>query len=341
MIYFINNPKQPISLEDIYDHRNIYLLAKSALEKKINCELLLRPRKNQRDIMFLRFAKSKNKKWFGCEQGFFNSKASCDFCLYKYLTNDLLKILKFPLPQSQKIKNIKQLNNLPINPPWVVKPSSGTQGKDVIVKIEKYINLKKTCNKLLLKYPSLIVEKFIPGNDYRLMVLENKFLAAIKRVPPFIKGDGKHSLRELINITNKKREELKKKDTPYLKPIKIDWELKHTLKKQGLFLKSISPENKKIKLRENANFSSGGTVIDVTHKVHPENKKIALKAIHALGLKIGGVDIILKDISRPITKTNGKIIEVNSSPGLWPHHFPNYGKSQPVAKEIINYLFSK
>lgn len=341
MIKFLNKSEELISPKDLFKYyRNIYLIIKSAQKKGVDCQVLLRKGKIK-DIAYLRLAKKNKVKWFGCDRGFFNSKSSCDLCLYKDLTHSILNFLNFPVINLVRINNIKQLKKIKISPPWVLKPLSGTQGKDIILKIDSFKYLKKYSKKLLKKYPDLIIEKFIYGNDFRLIVLENKFLGAVKRNPPFIKGNGKKNIKELIDIENKKRHYMPKDvNSSFLKPLEIDSELKNCLKNQNLNLKSIPSKEKLVKLRENANFSTGGTVEDVTDKVHPENKKIALQAINSLGLKIGGVDIITDDISKPIIKNNGKIIEINSSPGLWIHHFPNKGKSRNIAGKIIEYLFT-
>jgi len=340
MIKFLNKSKESISAKDLFKYyRNIYLIIRSAEKKKIDCQVLLRAGKSK-DIVYLRLAKKNKVRWFGSDRGFFNSKSSCDLCLYKDLTHSVLKFLNFPVIDLIRINNIKQLNKLKIKSPWVLKPVTGTQGKDIILKIDNIKILTEYCKKLLKKYPDLIIEKFVPGNDFRLIVLKNKFLGALKRNPPFIKGDGQKNIKNLIDIENKKRYYIPKDfNSSFLKPLEIDLELINCLKNQNLNLKSIPQKNKLIKLRENANFSTGGTVEDVTNKVHPKNKKIALQAVKALGLEIGGVDIITNDISKPITKNNAKIIEINSSPGLWIHHYPNKGKSRDIAGKIINYLF--
>ena len=102
---------------------------------------------------------------------------------------------------------------------------------------------------------------------------------------------------------------------------------------------SIPPLGEKIKIRRNANFTTGGTVKDVTDYVHPQNIKIAIQALKALGLKFGGVDIITQKINQPLTKNRGKIIEINSVPGLWIHHFPHQGQHRNPSREILDYLF--
>ena len=113
------------------------------------------------------------------------------------------------------------------------------------------------------------------------------------------------------------------------------------LAKKKLKLTSVPKKNQVVQVWKNANFSTGGEAEDVTKLVHPDNIKKARQAVKALGLKIGGVDIITKDISQPITENKGKIIEINAIPSLWLHHFPNQGKGRNAAGKIIDYLFRK
>jgi len=314
--------------------------------KDIQTRIFIRYRKenNQtKNILYFWLKKGKKTIWIAPRRGFFNPKPNCELALYKYLTYQVLSAFNFPVPQFIKIdrKNfLKKINQITFSDPWVIKPTAGAQGHGVIVKIQNFNQLKQTSQELLKKYPALIIEKFISGENFRLLVLENKILGAVKRIPAQIKGDGQHTIKELIDISNQKERYNKPPDfQPYLKTLKIDSEMKFCLQSQNLSLKSIPEKDKIIRLRNNANFSTGGEAIDVTDKVHPETVQIAIQAVKALGLKIGGVDLITPDISQSLLKIKGVINEINSVPSLWIHHFPHQGQPREVTNEILNYLF--
>ncbi len=314
------------------------LLVRAALKKGIGCQIFKRPFKGKK-ILYLKFKQGEKIEWICPQRGYFNSKASCDLTLFKYLTNQILISNYLPASQMKRISRVGQLNQLDFQPPWVIKPVAEEKGSDVILSINQFSQLKKYAQALLKKYPSLIIEKQIRGKDYRILVLDNQVLAVSRKKPPRIKGDGQQTIRGLIGKINQKRKIRPVYFKPYLKPILIDQHLKKTLNQQGYRLNSKLAKGKSIYLRQNGNFSTGGKIQDVTEQIHPQNKKIALQAIKALGLRIGGVDVIAQEISRPIRQNQSGIIEVNSGPGIWTHHFPNQGQSRNIAQVILDYLF--
>ncbi len=338
MIRIFNNHKK-LNLKDFLNYGGQYLILKQAAKKSVDCQVLIQKQGNKRNI-YIKLKKNKQSQWLSHQKGFFNSKLSCDLALSKYLTYQVLEATKLPIPKYAKINQVKQIDQIKIPGPWVIKPISQTKGRDVIIKIKTKQFLKKHARRLFKKYRRLMIEQFTPGKDYRLLILDKKLLGAVRRIPARIKGDGLHNIKQLIVLSNKKERRLKsKKLAPFLKKIKIDSEIKRCLTQKKLRLGSIPKKNQIIQVRKNANFSTGGEAEDVTKLVHPENIKIARKAIKALGLKLGGVDIITKDVSQPITENKGKIIEINANPSLWLHHFPNRGKSRNPAGKIIDYLF--
>lgn len=340
MISLFEQPHKEIDPEELFGYGSRHLIMKKAQKKGIDCQILFRTKKSRKQTLYIRLTKGKKHRWISPPRGFFNSKLSCELALNKDLTYRVLQSNNLPVPRFVKINQTKQIDRIEIPSPWVIKPTNQTRGKNVIVKIKTRKKLKKITSQLLKKYRHLIIEQFVRGNDYRLLILENKLLGAIERIPPRIKGDGQQSIRQLIEISNKKERRREAKSFgPFLKKIKVDLEVTRCLASQGLKLSSIPKKDQIIQVRQNANFSSGGATKDVTKQVHPENIKIARRAIKALGLKFGGVDIITKDISRPITKNKGKIIEVNGIPAIWIHHFPNQGKGRNVASQLLDYLF--
>lgn len=220
----------------------------------------------------------------------------------------------------------------------VIKPVDGNQGRGVTVNIKNEkeailaYNIASKINK------KVIVEKYIEGKDYRVLVVNGKVCAASLRVPPFVTGDGVHSIKELIDIENMNPQRGYGHEKPLTKIIVDDVTINY-LKSLNLSLDYIPSKNEIIYLRQNANLSTGGTAKDCTDIIHPDNINYAIRAAEAVGLDIAGVDICTKDISKPISLNNGAVIEVNASPGLRMHTNPNSGKSRNVAADIIDYLF--
>jgi cyanophycin synthetase len=339
MISLLGQPSKELDIKKLLNYGGQYLILKEAQKKGINCQVLIQKQANKRNI-YICLKKGKESHWLSHQKGFFNSKISCNLALSKYLTYQVLESAKLPTPRFTKINRLKQIEQIKIPRPWVIKPANQTKGRDVFLKIKNIQELKKIARHLLKKYRYLMIEEFVKGNDYRLLVLDNKLIGAVKRIPAQIKGDGVHNIRQLIEISNTKERRIKaKKLSPFLKRIKIDLAMKKYLAQKNLKLSSIPKKDKIIRVRQNANFSTGGETEDVTNLIHTENIKIAHKTIKALGLKLCGIDIITKDISQPIEKNKGKIIEINGIPSLWIHHFPNHGQGRNAAGQIIDYLF--
>lgn len=342
MISTFNQPNKKINFKKLLGYGGRHLILRAAQQKGIDGQLLFRRKRNKKRVVYIRLKKGKEYRWISPSRGYFNSKFSCELALYKHLTYQILKSINLPIPRFIKINQLKQLNQIEIPPPWVIKPIAQAEGKDVLVGFKNMEELKEVCSQLFKKYSSLIIEEFTPGQDFRLLMLENKLLGAVKRKPPLIKGDGQHTIRQLIDMSNKKeRSHQPQAFKPFLKPLKIDLEMERCLAQQNLNLETIPQKDRIIQVRQNANFSTGGEIEDVTEQVHPANIKIAQQALQALGLKLGGVDMVTHNISQSMAKTGGKIIEINGIPSLWIHHFPHSGQGREVAGEIIKYLFTK
>lgn len=332
---------ETIPYSDLYPKDHRYLVT-YALKQGLKCAVLKRPRKGKKDAFYLRISKGKAFRWISTHRAFFNPKPACELSCFKYLTFQIFKSAGLPIPRYRKITNLSQLEGLSTSVPssWVVKPAARGMGEDVVVNIKTNLQLKKICQSLFKKHPSLMIEEFIKGKDLRLLILGDECLAAIRRIPPKIRGDGRHSILQLIRKINKERASRHLEEwAPPLKPIKIDLETKRTLAQRGLSLKSILSQGKEIYVRRVANLSTGATIRDVTKRVHPQIKVVAVEAVRLLGLKIAGVDIVTTDIARPLSQTKGRINEVNSVPTLWIHQYPHYGPGQPVAKRFLNWLF--
>jgi len=270
-----------------------------------------------------------------------NTSVAASIAHNKNLTNKLLSEKKIPILQQKIVHNEQDLEKLKITFPLTVKPNKGIGGKGVTTLVNTNDGLKKAFFLAQKFHPQVLIEKFHHGENYRLLVVDDKVIACCKRSPPMITGDGKKSVRELIASENKKRERLNKlKKIKTLEKISIDSEVKRTLRINRLNLKTTVQKNKKLYLRENANLSTGGTVIALKEsQLHPSFTECAIKATKTIGLKIAGVDIIATDIEKPCQLENASVIEINHNPGIRMHHFPSNGEAVDVASYILNYLW--
>jgi hypothetical protein len=179
-----------------------------------------------------------------------------------------------------------------------------------------------------------MIQEQVSGEDYRVLVINGKFMIATKRIPAFIIGNGISTIEQLIIETNKDPRRNVSNPTHTLKPIVIDQVLIDFLTEQSLTLASIPANDQQIQVRKPASMSLGGITEDFTDKVHPQIKYICetlASSIHAYTL---GVDIICNDISSPLTNENGSIIEMNTMPEGYLNTYPVIGKQYPETNEI-------
>lgn len=261
---------------------------------------------------------------------------SCD----KFLTKQLLDIQNIPVAEGRKVFNIIGLLREAefIGYPVVIKPQYGNKGKGVMLNLKNEKELIKAYTSLLKITKDIIIEKYVKGNDYRICVVDYKVVAASLRVVPFVIGDGKSNIKALINILNNDPLRGQDHEKP-LTTIKFDKELCNCLYRQNMSLDYIPNKGEKVILRENANLSTGGIAVDCTDDVCDENIDYCIRAAKTLGLDICGVDICTEDISIPIDKQNGIVMEVNAAPGIRMHHFPSQGKKRDVGKAIVDMLY--
>ena len=258
----------------------------------------------------------------------------------KDLTKKLLRAAGVPVPMGRPVTNPDDAwaAALEIGLPVVVKPQGGNQGKGVTVNIDTRENLV-TAYLAAAEYGEVIVEKFLPGSDFRLLVVGDKLVAAARRDPPQVVGDGRHSVRELVDIVNQDPRRGEGHSTSLTK-IRFDDIAVARLELQGFTPESIPARGMRVILRNNANLSTGGTATDVTSDVHPEVTARAVAAAQMIGLHICGVDVVCESVLRPLEAQSGGVVEVNAAPGLRMHLSPSYGKGQAVGGAMINELFA-
>ncbi|GFP77365.1 cyanophycin synthetase [Clostridium fungisolvens] len=262
-----------------------------------------------------------------------------DIACDKMLTKQLLKAQFIPVAIGEKVFNTIDLLQKAddIGYPVVLKPQFGNKGKGVILNITDQKSLLKAYKAINSDYKDIIIEKYVKGEDYRVCVVNNKVIAAAKRLPPFVIGDGSANIKDLIRNLNSDPRRGEKHEKPLTK-VKMDECLISCIKKQGFNISSIPVKGERVFLRENANLSTGGISIDCTDEICEENIKLCIRVAKTIGLDICGIDICTEDISEPISG-KGIIVEVNAAPGIRMHHYPTFGKERDVAGAIVDMMY--
>jgi cyanophycin synthetase len=234
----------------------------------------------------------------------------------KVLTKLVISALGFPTPICQLVSQIGELPKSAevVGWPCVVKPVSLAGGKGVTAGINTIIELE-TAFLFARRYTSeaIMVEAFIPGDDHRLMVLNGRFFAAVRREPSSVIGDGNSTVAQLIGVVNRFRSANMVKSR-YLRPIASDGILERHLAGQGVSVSTVLEFGRRITLRSNANLSTGGVSVDVTNRIHPHVAQMAETVAQTMGLATAGVDFITTDIGKS-WQEGGALIEVNATPG--------------------------
>jgi cyanophycin synthetase len=267
------------------------------------------------------------------------SAIAVDICQEKPLTNRLLKSVGIPVPDGKMVRSADEAWSLAqeIGLPVVVKPDAGNQGKGVSVDLKSEEDIRKAYA-IAERYGDVLVERYILGEDHRLLVVDGKLVAAARRDPAMVIGDGVHTVAELVDLVNQDPRR-REGHSSSLTKIKLDDSCDLVLRGQSKTRQCIPTPGEKVKLRTNCNLSTGGTATDVTDLVHPSNARVAELAAQFLGLDVAGIDILCADISRPLAEQGGAIVEVNAAPGLRMHINPAAGLPRDVGVPIVEMLY--
>ena len=259
----------------------------------------------------------------------------------KDLTKMLLEAAGVPVPVGRPVSNAEDAwaAACEIGLPVVVKPRDGHQGKGVTVNIVNRDHFMVAYAAADEISSEVMVERFIPGHDHRLLVIGNNLVAAARREPPHVIGDGVHTVRELVDQVNSDPRRGEGHATSLTK-IHFDDIAIARLAMQGLTADSVPPKGARVVLRNNANLSTGGTATDVTDDVHPEVAARAVEAAQMIGLDICGVDVVCDSVHRALEEQGGGIVEVNAAPGLRMHLAPSFGKGRAVGEAIVSTMFA-
>jgi cyanophycin synthetase len=263
-----------------------------------------------------------------------------ELCQEKPLTNRLLRMVGLPVPEGESVTTADAAWRAAqaISGPVVVKPDAGNQGKGVSTNLSSEADVRSAFDIARRFGQQILVERFVEGDDHRLLVVAGKLVAAARRAPAMVTGDGKRTIRELVEEVNR---DPRRRDghSSTLTRIKLDEAATLVLQQQSLTVDSVPELGQQVKLRLNSNLSTGGTAIDVTDIVHPSNRRVAELAAQFLALDVAGIDIVCRDIRRPLAEQGGAIVEVNAAPGLRMHIHPAEGTPRDPGPPIVDMLY--
>ncbi len=273
------------------------------------------------------------------------SSTSCiavDIAGDKEDTKNLLEAAQIPVPSGRIITTPEELKIAieVVGYPCVLKPLNGNHGKGATTNINDFEHALKALEDAQVYGKTVICEKFISGYDFRLLVINYKFVCAALRTPASIKGDGEHNIQWLIDETNRDPRRGYGHEK-VLTQIKMDGYTEKMLSEKGYTLQTIPKNGELLMLKPTANLSTGGTSTDVTDEVHPSNIFMAERISKIIGLDICGIDIMAPNLKLPIKENGGAVLEVNAAPGFRMHIEPSEGIGRNVAEPVIEMLFPK
>ena len=255
-------------------------------------------------------------------------------------TNGILRDLGLPVPEQRIVRRASEAVRAAkrIGFPVVLKPLDGNHGRGVSINLKTDEEVELGFKKAAEHGRTIIVESYIEGFDHRLLVVNGELVAAAKREPGHVVGDAKRTVAELVDIVN----EDPRRGVGHekvLTRLEFDHQAEQLLSKSGYDKDTVPKEGEVVYLRSTANLSTGGTALDVTDIIHPDNREMAIRSIRAIGLDIGGVDFLTNDISLSYREAGGAICEVNAGPGFRMHVAPSEGTPRDVAGPVIDMLF--
>lgn len=258
----------------------------------------------------------------------------------KDLTRQLLRSVGVPVPEGRPVIDAADAWQAAqeLGLPVVVKPQFGNHGRGVATNLATREQVEKAYAAAREESRYIMVEQFIEGVDHRLLVIGGKLIAAAIRQPAHVVGDGRSTIRQLVDVVN---QDPRRSDghSTVLSFIKLDTIGLEVLAEQGMGPDSIPAAGQLVLIRRNGNLSTGGTATDITDTVHPEVAAQAIAAAQVIGLDIAGVDIVARDVSQPMGEQRGAVVEVNAGPGLRMHIEPTEGSPRPVGEAIVELVY--
>ncbi len=271
--------------------------------------------------------------------GILGVELACD----KEGTKTILRESGIPVPRGTVIQylddleeGIKEVGGYPI----VVKPLDGNHGRGITIDINSWAEAEEAYDlaSTASKTRSVIIERYYKGSDHRVLVINGKLVAVAERIPAHVIGDGRSTIEELIDITNKDPNRGDGHDN-VLTRITIDRTASVVLQRQGYSLTTVLEKGEIAYLRATANLSTGGIAVDRTDDIHPENIWLCQRVAKIIGLDIAGIDVVTPDITKPLREVDGVIVEVNAAPGFRMHVAPSVGLPRNVCAPVLDMLF--
>ncbi|MBV6477810.1 MAG: Cyanophycin synthetase [Ignavibacteria bacterium] len=271
-----------------------------------------------------------------CKTGFIPTDVASD----KLLCKQLLQTMGIPVPQGYKIRNEDEIGECidSLGFPVAVKPLDSNHGKGITANINSLEGAVRAFKSAKEYSRTVIIEKSLQGNDFRALVINNRLVAVAERIPALVTGDGRSTIRELIEIVNKDPRRGYGHEK-ILTQINIDGMTMRVLELKGYTPETVLKKGEVCYLKSTANISTGGTAIDRTDEIHPDNIFLFERIARIIGLDIAGIDIVAPDLSTSLMINGGGIIEVNAAPGFRMHLAPSEGLPRNVAEPVVNMLF--
>ncbi len=263
---------------------------------------------------------------------------ACD----KDSTHSLLNDLGLPVPKQYMVHSVRQAIRAAnrIGYPIVVKPLDANHGRGITINVMDD-DATEAAFEYALEYGTgrtVLLESLVAGLDHRMLVINNELVAVAKRVPGHVIGDGKSSIVELVDEVNSDPRRGVGHEKVLTK-LEFDNQARLLLEEAGYDAETVLPDGEQFFLRSTGNLSTGGTAIDVTDIVHPDTREMAVRAVMAIGLDVGGVDFLTPDITKSYKEVGGGIVEVNAAPGFRMHIAPSEGEPRDVSGKVIDMLF--
>ena len=258
----------------------------------------------------------------------------------KSWTKQILEDAGIPVPKGQICYSWEEALEAAdyIGYPLAVKPLVGNHGRGVSTNITTEEELREAYDAAYLRNETVVVEQFVKGEDHRLLVIDGELVAAARRRPAHVVGDGKSTLQQLIDEENKDPRRGVGHEN-LLTQIDVDHQTERLIAQAGLTLESVIPEGEIVYLKSTANLSTGGTATDLTDDVHPEVKYAAERIGRLIGLDIIGIDLLAENLTVPLEDQSAGVVEVNAGPGFRMHTSPTHGEGRDVGGRVVDMLF--
>jgi cyanophycin synthetase len=255
-------------------------------------------------------------------------------------TNKILADCGLPVPRQELVRSAERAVRAAerLGYPVVTKPFNGNHGRGISIGLMGPEEVRAGFAAAAEHSTPVIVETYLQGDDHRLLVVNGELIAATRRTPGRVIGDGTHSVRELVGIVNQDPRRGVGHEKVMTR-LEVDAQAEMMLTRQGLTADSVPQAGQQVPLRSTANLSTGGTATDVTDVIHPDNRDMAVRAVTAIGLDVGGVDFLCPDITESYKTVGGGICEINAAPGFRMHVAPSEGAPRDAAGPVIDMLF--